>query len=213
MSVNITNVPVYVIPSISNIFSEKKTQYKYFTNVNFIDVDYLYDNSITELLNLTKLYLDCLIRLKRDISCPFILLENDTRMFDDNNIDNISYPEDADAVYLGIINYGFDNILANYNDSHSRDTILAKYITTDNIYRIYNMLGMYAILYNNIDYVERSIYAIQYMLDLELHGSRGLASIMKYHNVYALNKSIFYHRTIPDTKNNISECNIRDIFY
>lgn len=213
MSVSITNVPVYVIPNISNIFSGKKTQYKYFTNVNSINVDYLYDNSITELLNLTKLYLDCLIQLRGGVSCPFILLENDTRMFDDNNIDNISYPEDADAVYLGIINHGFDNILANYIESHGRDTILAQYIPTNNIYRIYNMLGMYAILYNSMDYVERSIYAIQYMLDLKLHGSRGLASIMKYYNVYALNKSIFYHRMIPDTKINISECKIRNIFY
>ncbi len=213
MPINISDIPVYVMPKLSTIFSSKRTKYKYFNHIHYLDIDYQYDHTINEKLNDTKIYLDCLRHLIQNISCPFILLENKAVMFSDYDYE-VSYPNDADAVYLGIMNNGFDNILADYNKSNGADTILAKYIDEYNIYRIYNMLGMYAILYNSLEYVERAIYAMQYMLNLQLHGSRGLASIMKYYKVYALNQSIFYHKVIPEfTKFNITDCDIRDIFY
>lgn len=113
---------------------------------------------------------------------PFIILEEDIVPY--FFVKNIEVPLDADAIYLGISNIGWNN----NNISHQIEVNKIN----DSIYRIYGMLTAHAILYLSQDYVKTCIRVINYYLESGNHFDMGLADIHKYYNIYALNKPLFY---------------------
>lgn len=124
-----------------------------------------------------------LLSYLKDVQMPALVLEDDvvlTRAF----TPEIEIPDDAEAVYLGISQYGLYKGSGSYKISVSRHD--------DNFYRLYNMLGAHAILYNSQDYVAFLERATAFMLSIQDNQDKARANTMKFFNVYGANIPFFY---------------------
>lgn len=127
-----------------------------------------------------------------EFETPFILFEDDCGIaYEDYNLE-LEIPDDADALYLGVSNWGRMN---GHNGFYNQYDILENY---DNLLRIYNMLGGHSILYLNEIYRELCVrishhagYVIGDYQDV------GFAEIQRWFNVYCLNKPMFYQVDHP----------------
>ena len=92
-----------------------------------------------------------------EVEPPFLLIEDDCLPKD--FVDEIEFPDDADAVYLGISSWGRMN-------SHSGPCVQHREVEGyPHLVRIYNMLSTHAILYLNPDYIDLSSYCISILFD------------------------------------------------
>jgi len=123
---------------------------------------------------------------------PFILFEDDCVLaYDDYNL-KIEIPDNADAVYLGVSDWGRMN---GHNGFYNQYDYVEN---QDNLLRIYNMLGGHAVLYLSESYREMCVrvthhsgYVIKNYQDV------GFAEIQKWFNVYCFNRPIFYQVDHP----------------
>lgn len=126
---------------------------------------------------------NALLNELKDIDTPFLILEDDVQPAHFKSlIRNI--PEDADALYLGNSAFGL------WGPKGTKQ--IAAEQVSPHLYRIYNMLSAHAILYLNNDYVKFLAKATSLMVDLKDNQDKSRAQTMKYFNVYALNKPMFY---------------------
>ena len=121
--------------------------------------------------------------LEEKIDTPFLILEDDA-MISKDFTSIIEVPDNSDAVYLGL---STSARMWNYTVLD----MVAKKIN-DDYYQIYNMLAAHAILYTNIDYVKFLSKAIKLAIEVEGHQDIVRSTTMKYFNVYAKNKPIFF---------------------
>lgn len=143
---------------------------------------------------------NALLNKLKDLDTPFLVLEDDVEpAFLKSVIDNI--PEDADALYLGNSAFGLWGSKGTLKISAKKEN--------STMYRIYNMLGAHAILYLNNDYVKFLARATSFMVDIKDNQDKSRAQTMKYFNVYAMDKPMFYqagkHEKV--TKVTISQLN------
>lgn len=135
--------------------------------------------------------------LKKDIKPPFIILEDDCVLNGDfTNL--LEVPDDADALYLGISQWG------RYLN-HSGPYVHCEKVT-DELVRVYNMLTTHAILYITEEY--KSIckkIAYYYGYVIEDHLDIGFAEIQKIFNVYALDNPLFVQYEWKVTSKKLSE--------
>ena len=118
-----------------------------------------------------------------EIAPPFILFEDDCRL--KYFRPEITIPNDADAVYLGVSRWGRMN-------AHSGHCVEWERVDEE-LLRIHNMLSIHAVLYLNNDYTTlcRKIahhagYVIENYVDI------GIAEIQRWFKVYAFNNPFFY---------------------
>jgi hypothetical protein len=120
---------------------------------------------------------------------PFLLLEDDAFVWHD--YDKVEVPDDADAVYLGVCYLGGPSTLNSYYTNKITDRAIVKKINED-VYRVYAMLNAHAIIIINPEYRDFLIKVINTAIDVGTNQDRARAETMKYWNVYAMNKPMFY---------------------
>lgn len=113
---------------------------------------------------------------------PFIILEDDARIA--NFVSSIEVPDDADAVYLGNSRYGLYGGRGTFRISAEK--------VSEDLYRVYNMLGAHAILYINKDYARFIKEKVNFFIETGDDHDKLRAETMKYFNIYALNHPLFY---------------------
>jgi GR25 family glycosyltransferase involved in LPS biosynthesis len=184
MIIDIREIPVYYINIEPNKDRKKTIEYMLSKNgfKNIIRFEGIVNSHPTIGCAMShKSILDKVIN--QEVQTPFIILEDDAAILNDFNPE-ISVPEDADAMYLGLTtsarmwNYTVLDMVANKID--------------DETYRIYNQLAAHAILYTNIDYVKFLSKAIQTAISVNGHQDIVRASTMKFFNVYAKNNPVFF---------------------
>jgi GR25 family glycosyltransferase involved in LPS biosynthesis len=184
MIIDIREIPVYYIntelrknrkDNIEKMLSDNG--FKNFTRFNAVQNK---DSTLGCAISHKKI-LDQIV--KSGINTPFLVLEDDASMFDSFD-PYVSIPSESDAIYLGLSEYArtWNNTTAD---------VVAEKINED-IYRIYNMVSAHAILYINVDYVKFLSRAIQIAMEFNGHQDIVRASTMKFFNIYAQNKPIFF---------------------
>ena len=137
---------------------------------------------------------------------PFVVLEDDIAFFNsDNNSDSnnnsdkfdISIPQNTDALLLGISYVGLAH---DSNDKYS-DLYLQNVNNFPNLFRIFNMLSMHAILYVNPKFASVQYIALMEAINRSLLGEFVVWDTVcchQYHkyNIYALKVPIFYQLRI-----------------
>jgi GR25 family glycosyltransferase involved in LPS biosynthesis len=184
MIIDIREIPVYYINMNSEIKRkeaiELMLQNAGFKNVMRYPGSVSHHPSIGCALSHQSL-LNLLIEEK--IHTPFLILEDDAVISKDF-ASLIKIPDDSDAVYLGL---STSARMWNYTVA---DHVAEK--INEDYYQIYNQLAAHAILYTNIDYVKFLAKAIKLAIRLEGHQDIVRATTMKYFNVYAKNKPLFF---------------------
>lgn len=129
-----------------------------------------------------------------ELDVPFIIFEDDCRV---KNFDPIiSFPDDADAVYLGVSSWGRMN-------SHSGPCVQYEKVD-DNLVRVYNMLGAHAILYLSVEYASLCSKISIHASNIADHQDIGFAEVQRYYNVYAFDDPIFYQTSSNGTDEKLS---------
>jgi len=190
-SVDLLNIPVYVINLKKDI--KKKDRISAilddagFKNVNWhpgviaenktVGVAMSHNNLLNELSN-------------RDLPC--LVLEDDVNIFDLKT--SVNVPVDADAYYLG------NSIWGLYGGSGKKKISVEK--LNDETHRVYNMLAAHAILYLNKEYVNFLHQATSFNISIKTNQDKARAETMKYWNIYAATRPMFYQndRHEPMTK-------------
>lgn len=130
----------------------------------------------------------------KDIEEPTVILEDDCVIANKKTV--IEVPDDADAVYLGLSNWGYLN-----SSSERKNFAYKRHKDYDDIYKIDGMLATHSILYISKDYIEISSRIAKWHADNNRHIDQGLALIQKYFNVYALGTPIFYQHSNTEATN------------
>lgn len=119
---------------------------------------------------------------------PLLVLEDDVAITDHYN-NEITVPDGAEAVYLGITEYG----AADQVDYVGFTNFILAEAHDDRCARIYNMLASHAILHISKAWAQAAIdVMLHVMLDKTWDPDRGLASIQPDHQIYALIEPFFY---------------------
>lgn len=124
----------------------------------------------------------------KDMNKPTVILEDDCVVLSKKTI--IDIPDDADAVYLGLSNWGYLNSI-----SELKNFSFKKHKEYKNIYKVDGMLATHAILYISQDYIDMSTRIAKWHADNDRHIDQGLSLNQKYFNVYALGTPMFYQHS------------------
>jgi hypothetical protein len=117
-----------------------------------------------------------------------IILEDDCVI--QNNISKIEVPDNADAVYLGLSQWGYQNDL-----SKPGNFTFSRHGAMKNIYKIDSMLATHAILYISKRYIDACTAVAKYSEENSIHVDQGFARIQRYYNIYALGDPVFYQNS------------------
>jgi hypothetical protein len=122
------------------------------------------------------------------MSEPTLILEDDCVIASGNMLINV--PDDADAVYIGLSEWGYlDSVSKRNNFKHERNKVFK------HVHKINGMLATHAILYISPEYVEMSRRVAKWSAANDEHIDQGFALIQKYFNVYALSVPTFYQHS------------------
>lgn len=127
-------------------------------------------------------------KILSSIKSPAIILEDDCVI--KNNTSTIEVPDDADAIYLGLSQWGYKN-----DTSKPKNFDFIKHKSMQGIYKINSMLATHAILYLTNEYINACTRVAKYSADNGVHVDQGFARIQRYYNVYALANPIFYQQS------------------
>jgi hypothetical protein len=118
---------------------------------------------------------------------PFVCLEDDCSATPWFRRD-ISIPEDADGVYLGISVYGLHPMTGLGYPQVQMSPVSSELV------RIYNMLSTHALLFMTRAWAQKCLECVRQALDTELPGSWDIpiARSMADYKVYALKSPLFY---------------------
>ena len=123
-----------------------------------------------------------------------LVLEDDadfTPHHQPSDLSNLTIPADADAIYLGLSKFGYDEHTA----------CVVKYeIVDDDYVKLESMLTTHAILYISNRYKHHTLEMAQLALDRNFPIDVLLARAMKRYNVYALRSPMFYQNCIKHEK-------------
>tara|TARA_B100002019_G_scaffold284632_1_gene292555 strand:+ start:3373 stop:4014 length:642 start_codon:yes stop_codon:yes gene_type:complete len=125
----------------------------------------------------------------KEIDPPFIIIEDDAEIYDFDP--EICFPDDADAVYLGISSWGRMN-------GHSGPFVQYD-IIDDDMLKVYNMLGTHAILYLSDEYVSVCTKIAYHQFKTEGYIDVGFTDVQKYYNVYSFDSPLFYQSSSNGT--------------
>jgi hypothetical protein len=130
----------------------------------------------------------------KDVVEPTIILEDDCVIA--SGLTTFEVPDDADAVYLGLSDWGYLNSISKTkNFNYTRHNVFK------NVHKIDGMLATHAILYISKDYINMANRISKWSAENDVHVDQGLALIQKYFNVYALSSPVFYQHSNTDATN------------
>jgi len=136
-----------------------------------------------------------------NINSPCLVLEDDVNFLFNYN-QNLSAPENADAVYLGTSG---SFLTTEWMDrSPTKEIMFNGQIQAEEVesfghlYKIKNMLSAHAILFISKEYKEICYNVLKYNMNLKFHPDCLLAELMNYYNVYAYKKPMFYQDCYKD---------------
>lgn len=129
-----------------------------------------------------------------NMSEPTVILEDDCVISNKKTV--IEVPDDADAVYLGLSNWGYLNSI-----SEPKNFSYKRHKDYDDLYKVDGMLATHAILYISQDYIDMSTRVAKWHADNDRHVDQGLALIQKYFNVYAFGTPLFYQHSNTNATN------------
>lgn len=137
-----------------------------------------------------------------EIDSPFIVFEDDCVVKNFNP--EITIPDGADAVYLGISSWGRMN-------SHSGPFV--QYTKLENgLVRVYNMLGAHAILYLSQEYASLCSKIAKNGYEISDHQDIGFAEVQRYYNIYAFDDPFFYQTSSNGTDQPLSSYPSHELF-
>lgn len=182
MEFRIQDIPVYFISTRSNVQRRKQTKSTLleagFTNIEWIEGV----ERKTKVIGCALAHAKALnYALEKNIF-PFLIVEDDIVLYEKH--EEVKIPDDADALYLGLSEYGLHG--GKGVRKHAIERVNAK------VFRLHNMLAAHAIVYFNREYVESLLKINSIFVGLGTNQDKGRAETMKYHNVYALSKPMFY---------------------
>ena len=128
------------------------------------------------------------LNIFKDMKTPTVILEDDCVISNKKTI--IDIPDDTDAIYLGLSNWGFLN-----SSSEPKNFTHKLHKEYNDIYKIDGMLATHAILYISPEYIEMAKKVAEWHANNNKHIDQGLALIQKYFNVYALGNPLFYQHS------------------
>lgn len=128
------------------------------------------------------------LNIFKDMKTPTVILEDDCVISNKKTI--IDIPDDTDAIYLGLSNWGFLN-----SSSEPKNFTYKLHKEYNDIYKIDGMLATHAILYISPEYIEMAKKVAEWHANNNKHIDQGLALIQKYFNVYALGNPLFYQHS------------------
>lgn len=126
--------------------------------------------------------------IKALIKCrpPFVIFEDDARILRVPTPTTFIVPENADALYLGTSSY------ARWKGATHQGLVATSEIGSD-YFRVYNMLGLHAIVYISQQYVEHvTDRLLSYIANPRGACDDVVADSMHEFNVLCLKKPIFY---------------------
>lgn len=184
MKINLLNIPVFYINMKKDKHKrdhiEKQLKDIGFKNITRIDA---VEDKKNGRVGLSKSQYKALTQ----VPAPFIILEDDADPKQFKSV--IDVPDDADAVYLGNSNWGFQSSHAGF---------YLKYERADgypNILRVYNMLSSHAILYLSDEYVQMCQRTTKYCAEkYPMPMDVPFAMIQRFFNIYSLNQPIFIQK-------------------
>ena len=131
-----------------------------------------------------------------EVDPPFLLIEDDC--LPKNFVDEIEFPDDADAVYLGISSWGRMN-------AHSGPCVQRSEVEEyPHLLKICNMLSTHAILYLNPDYIDLCRRIAYHSYLIADHLDIGFAEVQRYYDIYAYDKPLFYQTSSNGTDQPLS---------
>lgn len=131
-----------------------------------------------------------LIKTLSNAKLPVLLLEDDIAICDVVPTD-IDIPDDADAIYLGTSQFG---ILRG-------NTVMGGVVASaynSNLYRVFNMLGLHAVIYNSHKYISHVIEVLAEfinnpgLINIDYGCDNPIAKLHSKYNIYAVKKPMFY---------------------
>jgi hypothetical protein len=134
-----------------------------------------------------------------EIDPPFVLFEDDCEVHNFKPI--IEVPDNADAVYLGTSQWArywqFSGPFVHYEK------------ISEDIVRIYNMLGGHSILYLSNDYVRMCQRICHHASEvIGYNQDPGFAEVQKYFNIYSVNDPFFKQSGYNQS---VTICKVTDI--
>jgi GR25 family glycosyltransferase involved in LPS biosynthesis len=199
---NIKNIPIYIINLAEhvdryNLIHKDLSKYN-FTQIHRFDAI----KGKTHQIGCASSHREI---LSSNIDPPFIILEDDCLIMKDS--DEICVPAESDAIYLGISRCSYhDNTGTILKSLYKLDQIMYQQSECEDLSYIYNMLSTHAILYLSKDYMKEVIKICNFYISINDHFDKGLAEIMKYNRVLAMNRPVFYQTSnIHATKLNLSD--------
>jgi hypothetical protein len=140
---------------------------------------------------------------------PALILEDDVSPFKFNK--NISIPDDADAMYLGISKYGYNQP----GDSHPKSLKISE--LGDEYHRVHNMLARHAIIHFNPEYDRQAVELMNRFISdppKYVAGDVSISALNPKFRVYAKNEPLFFQNdtgTRGLTKKSIYDCNYLEV--
>lgn len=128
------------------------------------------------------------------IKSKAIILEDDCVI--KNNISTIEVPDDADAVYLGLSEWGYTKDVSKLGNF--KFEMVNGY---PGVYKVNGMLATHAILYISKEYIKMCERVAEYSSKNSVHVDQGFARIQRYFNVYAIADPIFYQHSNTEATN------------
>lgn len=122
---------------------------------------------------------------------PFIIFEDDARPTPDYTR-NIEIPDNADAVYLGSNNWGFQGI----DKNPVKDSVIVQRVESyPNVYKLNNSLTTHAILYLNKNFIleAKDLMYQAFTNKKAQHCDMVLSQLHKKYNVYGVGPLFYQH--------------------
>jgi len=118
---------------------------------------------------------------------PFLVLEDDATLVNNNPELSFTIPKDTDALYLGTSIYGRLHKQTTPGGVIAADA--GKYM------RVFNMLGFHAVLYLSKSYIEHTVNTLKKFILNPIGGcDDSLAESMWRYNIYCVKQPIFYQK-------------------
>ena len=180
MLIDLKTVPVYWNTIEKNIDRHKKMQVM-FNNIGITNAVQLNGEIIKPYtIGIAKSHIKSLSG-----KTPILVLEDDCQTTEHYKT-IVNVPDDADAVYLGTSHYGMIR-----GQTTGGGTISSIY--NDEYLRVYNMLGIHAVLYLSEQYRLHVTNTLHAFIQNPVGGCDDpIAMTMKNYKVYAVRKPMFY---------------------
>jgi hypothetical protein len=185
-TINILDIPVFYINMDQDV-EKRNSLEKALSDKGFRSVTRIPGvGGLGKIDGITAAHIKTISYAIETVGVPFIILEDDVILNDIKY--KLDFPEDSDAVYLGISTWGV------YNGTGHKQISIEKY--DENFYRVYNMLSAHAIMFLNLDYAKMILRSYDFFLSVSEPMDKANAELAKYFNVYGLEKPLFYQSGI-----------------